>query len=114
MEKQSLASFLMTVCFIGHVTSYSSGPPLSVCQSMIPGHMVPAQTTPPPYSIMLNASSYMPGDVIEGKEHHGYKKASECIYELLFIPLVKSLITSSTDILLELPFACDIISRFQM
>ena len=57
----------MAVLSLPVTDAYSRGAPLSACESMMPRHgsAVP-QTSPPPYTITLNATSYSPNDVIEG------------------------------------------------
>ena len=60
----SLLSWLR--CFVSRYWATLVRPPLSVCRSMVPGHMVPAQNSAPPYNITLNATTYQPGDTIEG------------------------------------------------
>ena len=57
----------MAVLSLPVTDAYSRGAPLSACGSMMPRHgsAVP-QTSPSPYTITLNATSYSPNDVIEG------------------------------------------------
>ena len=56
------------------VYCYPAGPPTSVCFSKIPmhrdkktGEVIPPQTSPSPFKIIVNATSYKPGDVINIK-----------------------------------------------
>ena len=60
-----LVSFLLALGSV--VTGYSSGPPLSTCSSMTPGHGPSPQSNTAPYAIAVNASSYAPNDVIRGE-----------------------------------------------
>jgi hypothetical protein len=54
--------------FLPEVLSYAYGPPIGTCASMFPnGHGVEAQTTEPPYTISVNATTYRPNDVIQSK-----------------------------------------------
>ncbi|XP_048753939.2 putative defense protein [Ostrea edulis] len=56
----------VVLVFLPGVISYAYGPPLGSCASMFPtGHKASAQTTAPPYTISVNATSYSPNDVIE-------------------------------------------------
>jgi len=49
-------------------SGYSSGPPSSVCSTILPGHNnLPGETTPVPYSIILSQTTYSPGEQIRGK-----------------------------------------------
>ncbi|XP_022304579.1 putative defense protein [Crassostrea virginica] len=60
-----LAVFLLVHLFPG-ATPYSMGPPLGACAEMFPtGHGVAAQESLPPFDILVNATSYKVGDVIE-------------------------------------------------
>ena len=62
-----LAVFLLVHLFPG-ATPYSMGPPLGACAEMFPtGHGVAAQESLPPFDILVNATSYKVGDVIESK-----------------------------------------------
>ena len=55
---------------IHHILCYPDGPPLSVCDTGLPIHLgkngtpYPPQTSPSPFQIKVNTTSYKPGDVI--------------------------------------------------
>ncbi|XP_007885285.1 putative ferric-chelate reductase 1 [Callorhinchus milii] len=50
--------------FLGSVSGYSSGLVQNVCESMMPQHGFAAQTSSAPYTIIVNTTTFKPGDVI--------------------------------------------------
>eukprot|EP00118_Oscarella_pearsei_P024917 m.307114 g.307114 ORF g.307114 m.307114 type:complete len:275 (+) comp41916_c0_seq1:89-913(+) len=53
----------VAVAFAGTVSAYSSGPPTSVCGTMVPSHGVNGQASASPYVVETTASSgYVPGN----------------------------------------------------
>ncbi|KAK7508158.1 hypothetical protein BaRGS_00000397 [Batillaria attramentaria] len=62
---QSPCGTEVLLCFLALVVSgvhgYGSGAPPKACSKMFPGHHVDAQTSAPPYSITVAATSYTPG-----------------------------------------------------
>jgi len=60
-------TLLVTVAMVACCYGYGLGPPLSSCQDMFPtGHEAVAQTDATPFAFTLNATTYQPGETIEG------------------------------------------------
>lgn len=63
---QNLLLLLAVLVYIPGVATYPYGPPLASCKGMFPtGHGVEAQMSISPFDIMVNATSYKEGDVIQ-------------------------------------------------
>jgi hypothetical protein len=59
----------LALLFLPGALAYSSGVPAGACALMFPkGHGVDAQTSNPPYTISVNATTYRPNDVIQSKK----------------------------------------------
>ena len=68
-----LRLLLFTSILIPFVVAYSTGPPVSRCGSMIPGHGFSGQTTASPYNVVTTAT----GGYTPGKEYTS-KKPPHC------------------------------------
>ena len=52
---------------LSEVKGYANGPPNGACVSMFPtGHEVDAQTSAPPYEILVSSTRLTPGENITG------------------------------------------------
>ncbi|RDD38018.1 Ferric-chelate reductase 1 [Trichoplax sp. H2] len=49
---------LLVLIFVAACNAFSTGAPLTACTNMIPGHSVASQTSTPPYTLTVSASSY--------------------------------------------------------
>ena len=53
---------------MAYVQAYSDGKVTGACRTMKPKHGYPSQSTPPPFSIEANSSTFQPGDTLLGKD----------------------------------------------
>ena len=62
-------TMLVAAMLVTSSRSYPYGFPIRVCKSMFPHHGATPQTSTPPYSITVNATTYTPGSgqAIAGK-----------------------------------------------
>ena len=74
MEAAYLILFLFFLVNLCEVFCFPNGPPTTVCFTKLPlhkdkktGEVIPPQTSPPPFKIIVNTTSYKPGDVINIK-----------------------------------------------
>ena len=59
--------YLALAIFFGRVAANSSGPPLSACGSLMPGHPVSTGNKDPvPWDITVTPDLYAPGNTITG------------------------------------------------
>ncbi|XP_026738101.1 putative defense protein Hdd11 [Trichoplusia ni] len=56
---------ILAVALVGGSHGYSSGAPTSVCGDMVPKHPVPAQSSPPPYTITTSTKVVKAGTPME-------------------------------------------------
>lgn len=76
MIRFALLTFMVAGCY-----GYRYGPPMSACADMWPeGHNADARADQTPFSITVNATSYRPGDVIEGTRFVMRNNAYFCTY----------------------------------
>ncbi|KAF5880212.1 putative ferric-chelate reductase 1 isoform X2, partial [Clarias magur] len=61
---ENMRFFLLLLGCVWVCESYPNGQVSSSCDNMTPSHGTSTQTSPPPYTVTADTSSYKPGDTI--------------------------------------------------